>query len=69
MAADEIHLPCTAALARPEFLRLGLTDAGILAAQRDDVGLVTADLDLYLASVAAGLDAINFTHERARRFG
>ncbi|GJE75792.1 MULTISPECIES: PIN domain-containing protein [Methylorubrum] len=67
--ADEIHLPCMTAMARPEFIRLGLTDAGILVAQRDDVGLVTDDLDLYLASVAAGLDAINFTHERARRFG
>lgn len=66
--ACEIHIPCATALARPEFSRLGVTDAGILAAQRDDISLVTDDLDLYLASVATGLDAINFTHERARRF-
>lgn len=69
VGAEEIHVSCAEALARPEFSRLGLTDAGILAALRDDVGLVTDDLDLYLASVTAGFDAINFTHERARRFG
>lgn len=33
------------------------------------IGLVTDDLDLYLASVTAGRDAINVTHERARRLG
>ncbi|GAB6843357.1 putative nucleic acid-binding protein [Methylorubrum rhodinum] len=67
--AEETHVPCAEAFAQPDFVRLGLTDAGILAALRDDVGLVTDDLDLYLASVTAGRDAINFTHERARRFG
>ncbi len=46
--------------------------AGRGAARGDEemiIGLVTDDLDLYLASVTAGFDATNFTHERARRFG
>lgn len=46
------------------FVRLGLTDAGIATLVGADTLLLTDDLDLYLAAVSTGGDAINFTHMR-----
>lgn len=46
------------------FIRLGLTDAGLVAAVNGDKLLLTDDLDLYLAALAKGTPTINFTHMR-----
>lgn len=46
------------------FARLGLTDAGLASLVSADVLLLTDDLELYVAAVSAGGDAINFTHMR-----
>jgi hypothetical protein len=46
------------------FARLGLTDAGLTSLVRADALLLTDDLDLYVAAVTTGGDAINFTHMR-----
>lgn len=55
-----------AAARRSEFRLLGLTDAALLEVQSDRSVLLTDDLDLYVASVSAGRQAINFSHLRAR---
>lgn len=49
---------------RAEFVRLGLSDAALLSTGMDECTLVTSDLDLYLAALAGGRDAINFNHLR-----
>jgi predicted nucleic acid-binding protein len=49
---------------RPEHIRLGLTDAGLLDVQKAGAVLLTDDIALYLASLAAGFPAINFSHLR-----
>lgn len=46
------------------FAELGLTDAGLTSLVRADTLLLTDDLDLYVAAVSTGGDAINFTHMR-----
>lgn len=61
--SEEVVVASTAAAERPEFRRLGLTDAALLDAVTADTPLLTVDLALYLA----GLDkhpsaAVNFTH-------
>ena len=64
----ESYIPSQAAAERPEFLRLGLTDAAILQCLIFDPArtLLTADLDLYMAAVAwSGRAALNFNHLRA----
>lgn len=56
---------------RHEFRSLGLTDAALLTLQAEDDAsvlasvLLTDDLDLYVASVSAGRQAVNFSHLRA----
>ena len=46
------------------FLRLGLTDAAILALGGHAPLFLTDDLDLYVALTSRSLDAINFNHIR-----
>lgn len=46
------------------FARLGLTDASLATLVGADTLLLTDDLDLYVAAVSTGGDAINFTHMR-----
>ena len=46
------------------FVRLGLTDAGLAALASEDCLLLTDDLDLYVAAVSKGIEALNFTHMR-----
>ncbi|MCF4125815.1 PIN domain-containing protein [Methylobacterium sp. SyP6R] len=55
-----------AAARRPEFRLLGLTDAALLEVQYETSVLLTDDLDLYVASVSAGRQAVNFSHLRVR---
>lgn len=56
--------PAISLVQRPEYTRLGLTDSGALELLDKESLLISADLDLYLASEAAGLPAINFNHLR-----
>lgn len=60
----EITVAGVEAVRRPEFRYLGLTDAGLLTIEADDITLLTDDFDLYRASLAAGRQPINFSHER-----
>jgi len=46
------------------FTRLGLTDAGLASLVQKDTLLLTDHLDLYVAAVSTGGDAVNFTHMR-----
>jgi len=55
----------TVAMKRPEFIRLGLTDAALLGVvSGGHVTLLTDDLDLYLAASDSGYKAVKFTHLR-----
>ncbi|MFH6786094.1 MULTISPECIES: hypothetical protein [Methylobacterium] len=58
----ETTVASRAAVRRPEFRSLGLTDAALLEVQDDDSLLLTDDL--YVASVSAGRRAIDFSHLR-----
>jgi len=61
---DERMTPAISLVQRGEYPRLGLADSAILDALDEDCRLISADLDLYLASEAAGFPAINFNHLR-----
>ena len=61
---SERHLSVSEAAARPEYGRLGLTDAVLLTLAAEGACLVSDDLDLYLAAAYAGYEAINFSHVR-----
>jgi len=60
----EEYIESRLACDRGEFVRLGLSDAALLSTSMDDCTLVTSDLDLYLAALASGREAINFNHLR-----
>jgi hypothetical protein len=60
----EVSVSSYAAANRTEFLRLGLTDSVVLSIAEDDIAILTADLDLYLAASTAGYNVINFNHIR-----
>ena len=64
MAATGMEIPIKSAdaLNDPDYLRLGLTDAAILTVLSDQVALLTADLDLYLAALKRGHRATNLRH-------
>ncbi|MFZ5450700.1 MAG: PIN domain-containing protein [Thermodesulfobacteriota bacterium] len=47
-----------------EFLRLGLTDSGLLEITNESRSILTTDLDLYLSALSRGLSAVNFNHLR-----
>lgn len=61
---EERFIESKAAAARPEFVRLGLTDSALLHLAGDSHMLLTADVDLYLAALHRGLNAENFNHYR-----
>lgn len=64
---DESISPASLLVRSPCFVRLGLTDAGLLEiCKSGDVALITADLDLYLEVLKTNPNAINFNHLRAR---
>jgi hypothetical protein len=52
------------AAARPEFIRLGLTDSALLHIAGDSHMLLTADVGLYIAALNDGKNAENFNHFR-----
>lgn len=61
---DESYLPSKLLVAETSFVRLGLTDTGIIEVARNRYLVLTVDLPLdgYLRS--AGIDVINFNHVR-----
>lgn len=65
--AEERVVPSSRAVLRPEYLRLGLTDAVLLEALQAGTMLVTDDFPLYLAALKADLGALNFSHLREQR--
>ncbi len=66
-ALIEHYVPSAVASAHPAFLRLGLADAGMLAADLPDAALLTVDVGLCVAAWRAGRKAINFNHLRIGR--
>jgi hypothetical protein len=69
LSYNEQHLPSRDAAARPEYTRLGLTDAVLLelsrvAEGRDQPTLLTVDLDLAIAAEIKGYKVENFNHYR-----
>jgi hypothetical protein len=63
-SSDEHYCESRQAVARKEFIRLGLTDSVLLHETADSFTLLTADLDLYLAAAHAGYQVQNFNHLR-----
>ena len=61
---QECFIESRMAVARPEFVRLGLTDSVLLHIATESRTLLTADADLYLAALNKGLKASNFNHFR-----
>lgn len=62
---DEVYVPSAAAVQRPEFSRLGLTDAVLLTLKGRAITLFTADAMLCDAAWRVGLPAVNFWHRAA----
>ena len=66
----EVYSPSGAISQSDAFIRLGLTDAGILYLLNQEKCLVlTDDLDLYVLISSSGFDAISFTHLRETYLG
>ena len=63
-SANERYCESRQAITRKEFIRLGLTDSVLLHEMTDSFILLTADLDLYLAAINEGYEAVNFNHLR-----
>ncbi|NNA50500.1 PIN domain-containing protein [Pseudomonas lactis] len=61
---DEQFIASSDVISCPEFMNLGLTDAGILELKKVSGLILTQDLDLHLAALARGLETENFTHYR-----
>jgi hypothetical protein len=65
-AVEERYVESKEAVARDEFVRIGLTDCAILQMPKSTCVVLTSDLDLYLAALRAGFQAENFNHLRAQ---
>jgi predicted nucleic acid-binding protein len=64
--ATEERPESVAVVAEPTYVRLGLTDAALIACVRSGHSLLTSDLDLYLAASAISERVENFNHLRQR---
>ena len=63
--SDEIVVASVEASSNSAFRRLGLTDAALLEVITEESPLLTVDLNLYLAALEKGAQAVvNFTHYR-----
>jgi predicted nucleic acid-binding protein len=62
--SKELYESSEILMAEKEFLRLGLTDAAIIAAARRPLLVLTEDLDLQVSLHNHGLDVVNFNHIR-----
>jgi hypothetical protein len=65
---DERFVVSNDASMEQTFGRLGLTDAALIIASREEATLLSADNDLYLAASREGIDALNFAHLYAAKF-
>jgi len=65
--SKEVYIGSAEAVARPEYLRLGITDSVLLLTSRINGTLLTADHDLHLAACVAGFKSINYNHVRGQR--
>ena len=63
----ETQVGARIAVARNEFLWLGLTDAAILATELEDVTILTADAGLHISAEKAGRKSLNYNHIRDQR--
>lgn len=63
-ATEEEYVPSLVAASAGHFLRLGLTDVALMHLISGSRWLLTTDLDLYLAAVQSGAEAVNFNHLR-----
>lgn len=61
---NEIYVKSADASIRSEFVSLGLADSALLEIGRNDIVVLTADLDLCVAAEISGYRAINFNHIR-----
>jgi hypothetical protein len=61
---EEHFVESEIAAARPEFLRLGLTDSALIQLVSEAHLLLTSDVGLYLAALNDGKKAENFNHLR-----
>jgi len=62
----EVYVKSNEACLRQEFVRLGLTDNAILEVAKNDVLILSADLDLCIAAEIAQYKVVNFNHLRDR---
>jgi hypothetical protein len=62
---DEFCDESRAVVADAAFMPLGLTDAAIVLLQRENLLVLTSDLDLWIALQQRGVDSVNFNHFRA----
>ena len=60
--SEEIIVKSADASRNKAFTRLGLADAALLELATQETTLITVDLDLYLAALENGANAVNFTH-------
>jgi len=63
-ATEEEYVPSSDAASTIHFMRLGLTDAGLLKITSGSRSLLTTDLALYLEALRLGGAAVNFNHLR-----
>jgi hypothetical protein len=56
----ELTPKASGVIATPEFLRLGLTDAGLTALDHKRFRILSADLDLVVAMKKQGFEVANF---------
>lgn len=61
---DEIYVASADASSRSEFLRIGLSDSALLEVSKKNIVVLSVDLDLCLAALAAGYEVVNFNHVR-----
>lgn len=64
LSTPEQYVQSSIACKDRDFLRLRLTDSGLMAIADKSRAILTTDLDLYHAACARGLSAVNFNHIR-----
>ena len=62
--AEERFIDGRKAIDHKDYIRLGLTDCALMSATGGGEELLTVDLDLYLAALRHGGNAVNFNHVR-----
>jgi hypothetical protein len=61
-STKEFYVTSVDAANRNEFRWLGLSDSAILEIAKNQMDLLTADIDLHIAALKAGYNSVNFTH-------